>query len=93
MCVVVAANGSQVCARRVPGSVRPGDFSNRLDIQLIGNPTAPPDRLDAALADPTRRTILAGLATGEAAVTDRARPFAMSQPSVSKRLKVPAAQG
>jgi DNA-binding transcriptional ArsR family regulator len=51
----------------------------------------PSDRLDAtfaALADPTRRAILARLATGEASVTDLAQPFAMSQPAISKHLKV-----
>jgi DNA-binding transcriptional ArsR family regulator len=42
----------------------------------------------AALADPTRRAILARLARGEATVTDLARPFAMSQPAISKHLKV-----
>lgn len=42
----------------------------------------------AALADPTRRAILARLATGEASVTDLAAPFAMSMPAVSKHLKV-----
>src|SRR3984893_1219554 len=50
-----------------------------------------PDRLDAtfaALADPTRRAILARLATGEASVTELAAPFKMSQPAVSKHLKV-----
>jgi DNA-binding transcriptional ArsR family regulator len=50
-----------------------------------------PDRLDAtfaALADPTRRAILRRLATGEASVTELARPFAMSQPAISKHLKV-----
>jgi DNA-binding transcriptional ArsR family regulator len=41
-----------------------------------------------ALADPTRRAILARLATGEASVTDLAAPFQMSQPAVSKHLKV-----
>jgi len=49
------------------------------------------DRLDAtftALADPTRRAILARLALGEASVTDLAEPFAMSQPAISKHLKV-----
>ena len=48
-------------------------------------------RLDAtflALADPTRRAILARLAAGEASVADLAAPFAMSQPAVSKHLKV-----
>lgn len=50
-----------------------------------------PDRLDAtffALADPTRRAILARLAAGEATVTELAAPFAMSLPAVSKHLKV-----
>jgi len=42
----------------------------------------------AALADPTRRAILARLATGEASVADLAAPFAMSQPAVSKHLRV-----
>lgn len=46
------------------------------------------DATFAALADPTRRAILARLATGEASVMDLARPFAMSQPAVSKHLKV-----
>jgi DNA-binding transcriptional ArsR family regulator len=49
------------------------------------------DRLDAtfmALADPTRRAILARLATGEASVLELAEPFAMSQPAISKHLKV-----
>src|SRR3982074_517789 len=53
-------------------------------------PTAP-DHLDAtfaALADPTRRSILARLASGEASVTELAEPFAMSQPAISKHLKV-----
>jgi DNA-binding transcriptional ArsR family regulator len=42
----------------------------------------------AALADPTRRAILSRLATGEATVSELAKPFAMSQPAVSKHLKV-----
>src|SRR5918992_6338516 len=49
------------------------------------------DRLDAtfiALADPTRRAIIAGLASGDASVTELAEPFAMSQPAISKHLKV-----
>ena len=48
-------------------------------------------RLDAtftALADPTRRAILSRLASGEATVNDLARPFDMSQPAISKHLKV-----
>ncbi len=42
----------------------------------------------AALADPTRRAILARLASGEASVNELAEPFAMSQPAVSRHLKV-----
>ena len=42
----------------------------------------------AALADPTRRAILARLASGEASVTELAQPFSMSQPAVSRHLKV-----
>src|SRR5262249_53776911 len=42
----------------------------------------------AALADPTRRAILRRLAAGEASVMELARPFAMSQPAVSKHLQV-----
>jgi len=50
-----------------------------------------PDRLSttlAALADPTRRAILARLALGETSVTELAEPFEMSLPAVSKHLKV-----
>jgi DNA-binding transcriptional ArsR family regulator len=49
------------------------------------------ERLDAtfaALADPTRRAILARLASGEATVTELAEPFKISQPAISKHLKV-----
>lgn len=56
-----------------------------------GYEQAAPSRLDAtfaALADPTRRAILARLASGEASVTELAGPFAMSQPAISKHLKV-----
>ncbi|HMG34093.1 MAG TPA: metalloregulator ArsR/SmtB family transcription factor [Blastocatellia bacterium] len=51
----------------------------------------PSDRLNAtfvALADPTRRAILSRLASGEASVTELAEPFSMSQPAISKHLKV-----
>jgi len=51
----------------------------------------PPPNLDAvfaALADPTRRAILARLAGGEASVNEIASPFEMSQPAISKHLKV-----
>jgi DNA-binding transcriptional ArsR family regulator len=46
------------------------------------------DATFAALADPTRRAILARLASGEASVTELASPFAMSQPAISKHLQV-----
>jgi DNA-binding transcriptional ArsR family regulator len=51
----------------------------------------PSERLDAtflALADPTRRAILARLARGDASVTELAEPFSISQPAISKHLKV-----
>lgn len=51
----------------------------------------PSDRLDAtfiALADPTRRAILARLMEGEASVNELAAPFSISQPAVSKHLKI-----
>jgi DNA-binding transcriptional ArsR family regulator len=53
--------------------------------------TSKPQNLDAvfaALADPTRRAILSRLAAGEASVNEIAAPFEMSQPAVSKHLKV-----
>jgi DNA-binding transcriptional ArsR family regulator len=56
----------------------------------------PESQLDAtffALADPTRRAILARLAQGEVSVMDLAEPFAMSQPAISKHLKVLEAAG
>ena len=46
------------------------------------------DATFAALADPTRRAILARLASGEASVNDLVKPFKMSQPAISKHLKV-----
>jgi len=60
-------------------------------MQPQGYGQAAPDRLGAtfaALADPTRRAILARLASGQASVTELAEPFAMSQPAISKHLKV-----
>jgi len=46
------------------------------------------DATFAALADPTRRAILARLTSGEVSVMDLAKPFAMSQPAISRHLKV-----
>ena len=60
-------------------------------MELSGYGPATPASLDAtfaALADPTRRAILARLASGEASVAELAEPFEMSQPAVSKHLKV-----
>jgi DNA-binding transcriptional ArsR family regulator len=51
-------------------------------------PSDPLSATFAALADPTRRAILARLASGETSVSELARPFAMSLPAVSKHLKV-----
>ena len=64
---------------------------NRMVLQPSGYRITASRRLDAtfaALADPTQRAILARLAVGEATVTQLARPFAMSQPAISKHLKV-----
>jgi DNA-binding transcriptional ArsR family regulator len=52
------------------------------------NPSQRLNTTFAALADPTRRAILARLAAGEASVTELAKPFAMTQPAISKHLKV-----
>ena len=51
-------------------------------------PTQQLDRVFAALADPTRRAILARLSLGEATVNDLVEPFALAQPTISKHLKV-----
>lgn len=51
-------------------------------------PSANLDTVFSALADPTRRAILARLASGEATVTELAEPFEMSLPAISKHLKV-----
>ncbi len=60
-------------------------------MQPQGYGQSPSDSLDftfATLADPTRRAILARLASGEASVKELAEPFEMSQPAISKHLKV-----
>jgi DNA-binding transcriptional ArsR family regulator len=57
------------------------------------NTAAQLDHTFAALADPTRRAILARLALGEATVNELARPFAISQPAISRHLKVLEAAG
>lgn len=60
-------------------------------MELVGYGSDESRQLDAvftALADPTRRAILAQLATGEASVNELAAPFGISQPAISKHLKV-----
>ncbi len=60
-------------------------------MELVGYKQMSPAHLDAtfaALADPTRRAILGRLASGEASVAELAKPFKMSQPAISKHLKV-----
>ena len=62
-----------------------------MDMEPTGYAERGSTQLDAtflALADPTRRAILARLALGEASVTELAAPFTMSQPAISKHLKV-----
>src|SRR5207253_1144291 len=66
---------------------KPAYIHNHMVLKPTSYGQRPSARLDAtfaALADPTRRAILARLATGEASVTELARPFAMSQPAISK---------
>ena len=65
--------------------------NNILVMELTGYGQGPEAQLNAtfaALADPTRRAILARLATGNASVAELARPFNMSQPAISKHLRV-----
>jgi len=65
-------------------------LTSRLDNHMVHQETSS-ERLNqtfAALADPTRRAILARLAAGESSVTKLAKPFEMSMPAISKHLKV-----
>jgi len=67
-----------------------GLLYNHMVMEIIGH-AAQPENLDAvfaALADPTRRAILSRLAAGEASVNELVAPFEISQPAVSKHLKV-----
>src|SRR5208337_1719390 len=66
-------------------------IDNRIVLELTGYAMKASDRLDAtfaALADPTRRAILARLTNGQLSVSGLCKPFAMSQPAVSKHLRV-----
>ena len=67
-----------------------GFYHNYEVMELTGYVSKPQnlDAIFAALADPTRRSILSRLAAGEASVNEIAAPFKMSQPAVSKHLKV-----
>ena len=57
-------------------------------MELLGYDNRQLDATFAALADPTRRAILTRLIAGQASVTELAEPFAMTQPAISKHLKV-----
>lgn len=59
-----------------------------MELNSYATPPQDLDAIFAALADPTRRAILSRLASGEASVNEIAAPFEMSQPAVSKHLKV-----
>ena len=59
-----------------------------MELMSYGSGSGHLDATFAALADPTRRAILARLAAGEASVGELAAPFAMSQPAISKHLRV-----
>jgi DNA-binding transcriptional ArsR family regulator len=72
-------------------ALRPVYFTYRLINHMVQQHTHPSDRLSltfGALADPTRRAILAALIGGEASVQQLAKPFDMSMPAISKHLKV-----
>ena len=59
-----------------------------MNIDITAQPSSNLDTVFAAMADPTRRAILSRLAQGEASVNEIASPFEMSQPAISKHLKV-----
>ena len=59
-----------------------------MELNSYTNPPANLDAIFSALADPTRRDILTRLAQGEASVNEIAKPFEISQPAISKHLKV-----
>jgi DNA-binding transcriptional ArsR family regulator len=71
--------------------MRRGFIDNQIVLKRFGYEMNASEQLDAtflALSDPTRRAILARLAEGEASVAELAQPFAISQPAVSKHLKI-----
>ena len=79
------------CLRRQGLDGSDGVLYNHIVMKPTGYKKTASGRLDvtfAALADPTRRAILARLAQGDASVTELAKPFKMSQPAISKHLKV-----
>lgn len=86
---VLRADGPEESARTPASGLAQSITSMLYKSMVMMTPDA--DLLDAtffALADPTRRAILARLATGEASVGELAEPFEMSQPAISKHLKV-----
>src|SRR3954447_24290321 len=62
-------------------------------MEIMGQQSSQLDKVFSALADPTRREILARLALGEATVSELMEPFELSQPAISKHLKVLEAAG
>ena len=96
---VSGARGTGTVIGQRPGPSAPGSIFSLTGAISIHNhmvmdkgtePRSSPvlDAVFAALADPTRRAILTRLSAGEASVNELAQPFAMSQPAVSKHLKV-----
>jgi DNA-binding transcriptional ArsR family regulator len=77
-----------VLCRQEPGILLTLYITDRLYIFTVIDKSGGLDRTFAALADPTRRAILARLASGEATVTELMKPFALSQPAISKHLRV-----
>ncbi len=83
-----------MCRRIATASIQALDnhayLYNNYVMELSGyiNPDANLDAIFAALADPTRRAILSRLADGQASVNEIAAPFEMSQPAISRHLKV-----
>src|SRR4051812_5672115 len=80
---------SGVTSKRLPAPAALDNIADRLYSYMAMNKTeARLDQVFSALADPTRRALLARLAQGEATVSELARPFGLRQPTISKHLRV-----
>jgi len=84
------ARKTQLCASRLAGVDVSEQLYNHMVMERIIHDTTPTslDAVFSALADPTRRAILKRLSHSEASVSELAEPFEISQPAVSKHLKV-----